>query len=398
MTSLVDITAKPTASSGNIADESAVETLGRLQLRRVSSLTAEELHSLEQLAYKFGHSPDSYLAIEPERYCLVTPDFSAAISVIPTGRCLHCSGGILAAASARRELVQRLSDYASQSNRLIACYSVGEADREFFEAADWEVSKFGEDPTIRLHDLDWKGKSFEWVRRQANYCRRKGLVVREIDLRTIDSDVWRTMKIELGEIVKSDLRYRIYSREMNLLTGKFQPDNLKSRRLFIAENPQLGRIDAFIIANPMRGGKSWALESFRRRHDAIRGAIPFLMKSIIDVLQQERVESVSLSLLIWKDCQQFCGNRISRLLSHCLKFGYELGDLMYHTKGLTHFKTRFRPELKICYLCVTPQTTPLSILNFLYTLGAFSIDVRNCLRLGLREFVNALRRHTSRTP
>ncbi|MBS0265483.1 MAG: DUF2156 domain-containing protein [Planctomycetes bacterium] len=398
MTPCVEITIAPKEAPGIRNGEPDVAALGPLQLRRVSTLTAAERRALERLAYKFGESPESYLAIEPERFCLVVPDFSAAISVIPAGRCLHCSGGLLAPVSVRRAMVRCLSEYARQTQRLIACYSVGEADRPFFEEAGWEVSKFGEDPTIRLGDLDWKGKSFEWVRRQANYCRRKGLVVREIDHRALAPEAWHTLKSELAEIHTSDLRNRIYSREMNLLTGKFQPDNLESRRLFIAENPQLGRIAAFIIANPMQGGKSWALESFRRRHEAIRGSIPFLMKSIIDALQEEKVESASLSLLIWKDCRRFRGNRMSRLLSRCLIMGYEIGNLLYHTKGLTHFKTRFRPELKACYLCVTPQTTPLSILNFLYTVGAFSIDLPNCFRLTCRGIIRALRRSTSHTP
>lgn len=343
-----------------------------LPYRLVRSLSTTEFTALERLAFEYGESPDSYLAVEPDRYCILTADHSAAVSVIPTGRCLHCSGGILASADNRRQMIARLSEFARRTNRVVACYSITERDRPLFEEAGWEVSKFGEDTTLKLDSLNWSGKPFEWIRRQFNYGQRSGLVCREVNRQQVGEESWKRLAEELFEIFQDDLRGRFYSREMNLLVGKLQPDNLGRRRLFVAENRGTGQIEAFVVSNPMRGGKAWALEMFRKRGNATRGAIPFLIKATVDMLRAEGTEEVSLSMLLWKDTHKFVGPTTSSLLRWGLVFGYHVGDIMYRTKGLTHFKTRFRPELSNCYVCVTPRTTIFSSLNFLYTVGAFS--------------------------
>ena len=350
------------------------------QPRRVDSLSTTEFEALERLAYDYGESPESYLAIEPERYCILAPDHSAAISVIPSGRFLHCSGGILASAEKRSLFIHRLTEWAKKSGRVVACYSIGEQDRPHFEEAGWEVSKFGEDTLLRLDSLNWSGKPYEWVRRQSNFCQRMGLVTRELHPHLMDDPTWQKIKEELFGVLRDDLKDRIYDREINLLVGKLQPDNLGRRRLFIAENKATRRIEAFIVGNPMRGGDSLALEMFRKRSDATRGAIPFLIKDVLDQLRSEGVKQASLSLLIWKGSRDYVGNRTSTVLRFGLVAGEHLGNLLYRTQGLTHFKTRFRPELSNCYLCVSTQTSILSVLSFMYTIGAFRFSIRNAIK------------------
>ena len=349
-------------------------------LRAVQSLSAVELAALERLAYEHGQSPDAYLAIEMDRHCFLTPDHSAAMSVVVSGRCLHLSGGILAPEAARRRLIVQLGEHARRSKCLIACYSIGERDRLLFEEAGWEVNKFGEDTTLSMGTLNWSGKAYEWVRRQSNSCQRAGLTCREVSRQTLDPDAWKRLSDELFEIQRDDLKDRIYDQEINLLVGKLQPDQLGRRRLFIVEDPAKARVEAFVIANPMRGGDGWALEMFRKRQDAPRGAVPYLIKWIIDVLKVEGADEVSLSLLLWKGSDTYVGNRTSWLLRWGLLIGYHVGDALYNTKGMTHFKTRFRPVLSNCYICVTPKSTLFSCVNFLFVVGAFSLNPRNVVR------------------
>lgn len=365
------------------------------QVRRVDSLSKSEFEALERLAFDYGESPESYLAVEPERYCILSPDHTAALSVIPAGRFLHCSGGILAAPENRSQFVRQLSDWAKKNKRVVACYSIGEQDRPHFEAANWEVSKFGEDTLLDLDTLKWSGKPYEWVRRQSNFCQRMGLVAREIHPEKLDKETWTKLKGELFEVLRDDLKDRFYDREINLLVGKLQPDNLLRRRLFVAENSQTERIEAFIVGNPMRGGNSLALEMFRKRSDATRGAIPFLVKDVLDKLRTEGVRQASLSLLIWKGSREYTGNRSSAILRFGLFAGDHLGNLLYSTQGLTHFKTRFRPELSNCYLCVSTQTSILSVLSFMYTIGAFRFSIRNAVKSIRHSITRSLTRKKS---
>ena len=362
-----------------------------LQFRPVASLSPAEFEALEHLAFEHGQAPDSYLAVESHRHCFLAPDHSAAISVIISGRNVHIFGGILAPFEARPRLIIQLREMARQSNRLINCYAIGEHDRPLFEDAGWEVTKFGEETSLKLESLTWSGKQYEWVRRQQNYCQRMGLSCREVIHQTMDSELWRKLADELFEIQRDDLKNRVYAREMNFLVGKLEPDKLGRRRLFITENQETARIEAFVVANPLRGGRGWSFEMYRKRQDAPRGSVPFLMKWIIDALKIEGVEEASLCMLLWKDSHTFVGKRTSLLARWGLVAAYHLGDAFYNTKGLTHFKTRFRPELSNCYVCVTPKITILSCINFFHTVGAFSFSFRNMFFNSWRYLVHRKR-------
>lgn len=378
--------------TGPDSTESTNSSAKSLVLRSVNSLTSDERGALERLAYEHGQSPDAYLAIELDRHCFLMPDHSAAMSVIPSGKYLHISGGILASESARPQIVAQLGEYARQTKCLIACYSIGEQDRPLFEEAGWEVTKFGEDTKLSLASHSWSGKSYEWVRRQANSCQRAGLTCREVIPQEFDSASWKALTDVLFEIQREDLQDRVYPQEVNLLVGKLQPDQFRRRRLFLAEDSTTERIMAFVVANPMRGGRGWALETFRKRQDAPRGSVPFLIKWIVDLLKTEGVEEVSLCLLLWKGTVSYTGKRRSWLLYGGLWLGYHLGDLFYNTKGMTHFKTRFRPTLSNSYLCVTPKTTVFSIMNFFSVTGAFSLNPRNLLRIIWRSLTGRIGR------
>ena len=351
-----------------------------LQFRPVTSLSPTEFAALERLAFEHGHAPDSYLIVETHRLCYLAPDHSAAMSVIVSGRNVHISGGILAPVEIRRQIIARLAELARRTRQFVACYSIGELDRPLFEEAGWQVTKFGENTSLKLESLSWSGKPYEWVRRQFNYCQRMGLTCREVRQEMINVDSWKKLTEDMFEIQRDDLKDRVYSTELSFLVGKLQPEHLGRRRLFIAEDQTKMRVEAFVIANPMRGGKGWAFEMYRRRQDAPRGTIPFLIKWIIDGLKAEGVEEASLCMLLWKGTHTFNGKRTSSLVRWGLAVAYHLGDAFYNTKGMTHFKTRFRPELSNCYACGTPKATILSCINFFYTVGAFSFSTRKIVR------------------
>jgi phosphatidylglycerol lysyltransferase len=397
MTSHVDSSGLSVCALGQARDQSNMSTGNegtpdaQLKFRLVASLSQAEFEAVERLAFEHGQAPDSYLAVESHRHCFLAPDHSVAISVVLSGRNVHIFGGILGPLESRRKMIIELVELAKQTNRVINCYAICEQDRIHFENSGWEVTKFGEDTSLKLQSLAWSGKQYEWVRRQYNYCQRMGLSCREVSQQAMDEKSWRKLTDELFAIQRDDLKDRIYSREMSFLVGKLQPDKLGRRRLFIAENRTMARIEAFVVANPMRGGDGWGFEMYRKRQDAPRGSVPFLIKWIIDVLKAEGVAEASLCMLLWKDSHTYAGKRTSPLARWGLVVAYHVGDAFYNTKGMTHFKTRFRPELSNCYVCVTPRITVLSCLNFFHTIGVFSFSFRNALRCLWQSLVHRKR-------
>ena len=83
------------------------------------------------------------------------------------------------------------------------------------------------------------------------------------------------------------------------------------------------------------------------------------------LLKSKAVEEASLCMLLWKDSHTFVGKRTSPLARWGLAVAYHLGDAFYNTKGMTHFKTRFRPELSNCYVVCDSESYDPFVHQFL---------------------------------
>src|SRR4051794_37094984 len=91
-------------SSSDASFESEGAASESFELRRVSELSRADFAVLERLAFEHGESAESYLAVEPDRHCILSADRKAAVSVILVGRSFHVAGGILAAADCRLQM------------------------------------------------------------------------------------------------------------------------------------------------------------------------------------------------------------------------------------------------------------------------------------------------------
>ena len=147
-------------------------------------------------------------------------------------------------------------------------------------------------------------RGHQWVRQQTNHCLRQGVVVRQCDPARTSSDAWGRLAHELEEISHALLGEKPQRDAIRFLEGRFEASRLGRRRLFVAiSQGGAGRIEAFLICNPMSAGRSWAFETYRRRPDAVRGAMPYLMHQAMVHLQSEGSDSVSLCLVPGLHCE-----------------------------------------------------------------------------------------------
>ena len=264
--------------------------------------------------------------------------------------------------------------YATQKKQTIAVYSVSAEEVPLFHEAGFAVNKFGEEPVIDLGSLDWKGKSFEWVRRQTNYCHRHGLIAIEIT----SMEEQQAMADELTDVFFDDLRDRVYSQPLHLLEGVFDPHRLGRRRLFVARHPITQRTEGFLVISPMDNGTAWAFETYRKRRDAVRGTIPFLFREVTDRLQNEGVRRVSLCLVPGRGIQHDTSATADARVRWLLGLWYGRLNLNFNASGQDYFKSHFRPRYVDRYICVYPYNSWVSILSFLRTSGALQINLGNC--------------------
>ncbi|HZZ71806.1 MAG TPA: phosphatidylglycerol lysyltransferase domain-containing protein [Pirellulales bacterium] len=335
-----------------------------------------EADLLEDLAYRFGRSYDSYLVTEPGRECFWSAARDGAIVFLRRGKYLSVGGGLLAAAADKRELLAEFIDYL-RANRLHASfYNIAEDELDVFREAGFQATKWGEDAVMNLGALTWSGKSFEWVRRQSNFCRRQGLVWSECRQAAMSPFEWHSLVDELQAISTARLATKPQAVETGFLDGRFDPERLGRKRLFIARSA--ARIEGFLICNPCQGGAEWSLEMYRQRPDGVRGTVTFLMHETLQQFQREGLRRASLCLVPALRCNQpLAGD--SRLIRWGLAVS-QYFNFLYDVKGLYHFKSRFRPQFENRYVCAYPRATIGSLRAFTRVSGALDLSPQKVVR------------------
>ncbi len=241
--------------------------------------TAGKAARLEALAFDHGTTYDAYLATEPDRQVFWGHDVPGAVAYVRAGRHVHVAGGLLAAAADKPALLEEIVRWADRDQLVLAFYNLADEDLPLVRSHGFQVTKWGEEAIVDLPEQTFGGKPFEWVRRQTNFCRRQGLAVRECDRAVLGTAAWQAIAAELLEISRARLTGTPQGNEIHFLEGRFDPEQLHRRRLFVAmqaaDHGAAGvaagrRIEGFLVCNPYAGGSHWAFETYRRRDDAVR--------------------------------------------------------------------------------------------------------------------------------
>ncbi|QGQ24579.1 DUF2156 domain-containing protein [Gimesia benthica] len=324
---------------------------------------------LRDFIFEHGRYFDSYLASEPDRDQFWSQGKRGLISYKRWYRHVIIGGGLIAPEPHKPQLVREFLEYAKQNRLSIAFHNIGEADLPLFQEMQFQVTKWGEDPMIDLDTCTWQGKDYEWVRRQTNYCLRQGMTACEVRPDQLHPLHWSDIISEVIEVADESLTRKPQKKAMRFFEGRIDNHALGRRRLFIARYQ--GRIEGFVICNPILNGTGWATELYRHRLDSVKGTMAFLIHFVLQQLKQEGVAQAGLCLDLGRDCHRLPGD--SALVRHGLRFAENYLTSIFDFTGLRHFKSRFRPRYEKRFACVYPKVTIGSILAFVSTTGVLDL-------------------------
>jgi phosphatidylglycerol lysyltransferase len=374
--------------------EDSVATLG--EAPRLESAP----RSLEEFAYRFGQYYDSYLATDLGRETIWSRNGQGAVSMVRSGRYVNIGGGLIAPAEHREALLGELVASAARRGDALSFYNVTEDDLPLFRRHGFQATKLGEEAVIDLDEWSCRGKAFEWLRRQSNYCRREAVEVTEYAHENAGAADRRRVVRELMEVSTAFLAAKPQAVEMRFLDGTFDAQRLGRRRVFVARSEagrNAGRIEGFLVCNPYLDGEGWAFEIYRQRPDAVRGTVPYLMHQAIEALRNENVRRVSLCLIPGlRAAAPLPGD--SPLVRWALALGSRHFNFVFDTAGLFHFKSRFRPRFESRYLCVRPRVTLGSAWSFVRLLGVLELSPGKLARVVGRRLRKRGRRATLAMP
>ncbi len=330
---------------------------------------------LENLAFLHGQAYDSYLSTEGDLEQFWSSDRSSVVAYARIGRFVHVQGGLLGAAEDRQLLLREFLEFLDQKHFRATFYNIGEAELPLFRDEGFQVTKWGEEPVLDVQDLTWSGREYEWVRRQANYCRRQKSVVTEC-CRSDFSDVeWTDVMDTLREIAGECLSSKPQRGEVQFFNGSVDPPSWDRRRLFVSRsNNGHGEIEGFLICLPYNGGQQWAIETYRHRLGAPRGVVAFMIHEAVESLKFEGVQSVSLCL-----CPAVRYERLkndSWIIRRCLQFGFNYASAFFDMPGEYHFKSRFRPRFIRRFICHWPRASVGSMWSTVKLSAALDLDLK----------------------
>jgi phosphatidylglycerol lysyltransferase len=341
----------------------------------------ESSEAFRDFVVAHGQYFDSYLATEPGRLRFWSRDCSGLISYTRRGRYVLVGGGLIAPESRKANLLGEFVEFGEREGLRLGFHNIGETDLPLFSEFGFQITKWGEEPVIDLGDRTWAGKQFEWVRRQSNYCRRQGLVAYEIHPDRLARDQWSRTIAEVREVAAASLARKIQSNGMSFFEGNIDHHELGRRRLFVARaDGGLGRIEGFVVCNPMYNGKCWSTELYRHRPDSVRGTIAFLFHHLIDAMQTEGVGQVTLCLDPGRNSSTPRPGD-SWQVRRLLEFNEKYLSAVFDVAGLRHFKGRFRPRFENLFVCSRPDVSIGSLWAFVNVLGSFQVDFRKLARV-----------------
>ncbi len=352
---------------------------------------------VEDYATRYGRQYDSFLAVRASgRRYFFAANGKGIVSGVQRGRRFGVFGGILGPPeNSDQILVEFLRDCRTQKMRA-GFFAVDQDTRDALARHGFQANKFGESAIVDLATTDWKGKRFEWVRRQTSYCQRQGLTVEECREPAFSPAGWQTLISELLEIEKQFLTDRSHGGHLRHVVGHFGGTLQLRQRLFIASQQQSGAIEAFVICNPSLDGKRFVLECFRRRLDATRGVIAYLLHQAMQRLKAEGVAEADLCMVPFVNCDEpVSGDHwLSR---KAIGFTGKHLNWIYDSQGLFHFKSRFRPEFRPLYVCSHPAIDLAAIHYIVAECGFLKISPGNVVRK-VREHFSKRRERSTLAP
>ena len=318
--------------------------------RSQAEMPPELVVQVEKSAFELGETYDSYLVTQSDREYLVSADGESLIGFTRIGKDVLVTGGLLAKSENQERFLTEVLAYVKSRGWRITFFNASRVACRLFRQHGFQITKCGEEPIVRLDQTDWRGKDYEWLRRQENFCQRQGVTLREVNPQS--AEYKERIAPELEIISNEHIKNTLHQREMGFFVGLFDAHALKRQRLFIAE--AAGRVECFVVLNPCLAGSMWAIEIYRQREGAVRGVVPAAMLMIMRQLKQEGVRYVSLSLVPFLRCEMVLKND-SFVARSAVVFSWRHLNFIFDVRGIYHFKSRFRPYYREMYFAASPR-------------------------------------------
>ena len=341
---------------------------------------------LDSWVRQYGASSSSYVLLEGPKSYFTSPGVDGFLAYQVSGGVALVAGDPVCAPHHARQLIHA---FTTAMMKPVGAYQVSPLMLDAFRKEGFADVQIGKEAIFDLNHFTLAGGKMELVRAATNKARREGLVVSEHDPFANGAEL---INDELREISAAWLKCK-GSQELGFVLGSLGLDHPSAKRYFIAR-AETGRIEGFVVCEPIYGRSGYYLDVTRRRLDAVRGTMELLTAEILRLLREEGCEMASMGLapLALLDDPDLLDHPV---LARLMRFVYERVNINYDFKLLYRYKAKYHPHTwEPRYFCFNQRRLSLSMLYAV-------IQVRNALRLemllGRRGFPEIIKtwKHTA---
>ena len=319
---------------------------------------------------RFGYNSSSYVLLEGPKQYFRTPLIEGFLAYQSSAGVAVLGGDPVCAPEMAAVLLREFRD--SVRPHPVCAYQVSPQMLPAFHEAGFDSAQIGVEAVFDLRAFTLAGKAMELVRAATNKARREGVVVTEHDPFVASAET-NFLNSEIQAVSEAWLTTRGH-REMGFLLGGLGLAQPSDKRYFVARSGGgAGRIEGFVVCEPIYGRNGYYLDVTRRQPNAVRGTMEILTAEIFRQLRDEGYEMASMGLAPLAGLEDPDLER-HPYLAQILRWMYANVKRTYDFQQLHRYKAKYHPHAwERRYLCFTPRLSPRMGYALLQVRDAFAI-------------------------
>jgi len=312
---------------------------------------------LEAFVSQFGTNSSSYVLLEGSKRYFTSPNVNGFIAYQLSAGVAVIGGDPVCAPADGYTLLKEF--LLAMRGRPVCAYQVTPETLDAFRQAGFRDVQIGNEAIFDLNRFTLAGGQMELVRAATNKARREGVVVSEHHPFALGADeINKELRAVSAEWLQSKGNH-----EMGFLLGSLGLERRSAKRYFVARSSAgRGRVEGFIVCEPIYGRNGYYLDCTRRRVDAVRGTMELLTSEIFRLLHAELYDIGSMGLAPLAKLDDPDLHRHPRL-KKLMQFVYERVEGAYDFKHLYRYKAKYHPHAwERRYLCFNQRRPSLRML------------------------------------
>lgn len=300
-----------------------------------------ELDVARQLLKTHGNTGTSYMTLWKGNALFFTPGQRSYVAYRVNSGVAVALGNPIGAPDAIAETIVSFTKNADDHGWIPVFHAATQALLGSYKDAGYDALQIGEEAIISLPPLEFRGREWQDVRTSINRAGRADLTFRMFEGGTIPAQI-RKQLFEISD--EWNARHELPPMGFTLGTTEDVDDpNINVGVAFDASM----RVHGYVDWLPVYGRRGWVIDLMRRRDDAMRGVMDFLIAMSFMAFKQRGYETASLGTAPLADANR---GEATSLLQWLLAKVYEKSQTYYDFRSLFQYKEKFQPKWESIYL------------------------------------------------